>query len=44
LTENPRKMAVQLARRKACKPAVGGDFTVEGFEALCERCGDRGLR
>jgi len=46
--ENPQKMAVQLARRRARKLNAEGDFTVEDFEALCEkygnvclRCGDR---
>lgn len=46
--ENPQKMAVQLARRRARKLEAEGDFTVEEFEALCEkygnmclRCGDR---
>jgi 5-methylcytosine-specific restriction endonuclease McrA len=46
--ENPQKMAVQLARRRARKLDAEGDFTVEEFEALCEkygnaclRCGDR---
>jgi 5-methylcytosine-specific restriction endonuclease McrA len=46
--ENPQKMAVQLARRRARKLNAEGDFTVEEFEALCEkygnaclRCGDR---
>lgn len=45
--ENPQKMAVQLARRRARKLNAEGDFTVEEFEALCEkydnaclRCGD----
>ena len=44
LAENPRKMAAQLARLRACKPAAEGDFTVEEFGALCERYGDRCLR
>lgn len=46
--ENPQKMAVQLARRRARKLDTDGDFTVEEFEALCEKygnaclcCGDR---
>ena len=46
--ENPQKMSVQLARRRAQKLSAEGDFTVEEFEALCEkygnaclRCGDR---
>ena len=46
--ENPQKMAVQLARRRARKLNAEGDLTVEEFEALCEkygnvclRCGDR---
>ena len=46
--ENPNKLAVQLARRRARKLNAEGDFTVEEFEALCEkygnvclRCGDR---
>lgn len=33
--ENPHKIAVQLARRRARKPNAEGDFTVEEFEALC---------
>src|SRR5215210_523590 len=46
--ENPQKMAVELARRRAHKLNAEGDFTVEEFEPLCEkygnaclRCGDR---
>ncbi len=46
--ENPQKMAVQLARRRARKLNAEGDFTVEEFEDLCEKygnacmcCGDR---
>lgn len=37
--ENPQKMAVQLARRRARKRAADGNFTVEEFRALCERFG-----
>jgi hypothetical protein len=37
-------MAVQLARRRARKLNVEGDFTVEDFEALCEKYGNAGLR
>jgi 5-methylcytosine-specific restriction endonuclease McrA len=47
--EYPQTMAVQWARRRARKLNAEGDFTVEEFEALCEkygnaclRCGDRG--
>jgi len=47
---NPQKLAVQLARRRARKLSAEGDFTVEKFEALCEkygnsclRCGNRGV-
>jgi hypothetical protein len=46
--ENPQELAVQLARRRVRKLNAEGDFTVEEFEALCEkygnvclRCGDR---
>ena len=42
--ENPRKMAVQLARRRAHKLEAEGDFTVEEFEALCEKYGNACLR
>ena len=42
--ENPHKLAVQLARRRARKLEAEGDFTVEEFEALCERYGDVCLR
>ena len=35
--ENPHKLAVRLARRRARKLNAEGDFTVEEFEALCER-------
>ena len=44
MADNPRKMAVQLARRRAHKLAAEGDFTVEEFEALRGRYGDRCLR
>jgi hypothetical protein len=33
-----------MARCRACKLAAEGDFTVEEFEALRERYGDRCLR
>ena len=36
---NPQKLAVQLARRRARKLSAEGDFTVEEFEALCEKYG-----
>jgi len=47
--ENPQKLAVQLARRRARKLInAEGDLTVEEFEGLCEkysnvclRCGDK---
>lgn len=42
--ENPRKLAVQFARRRARKLHAAGDFKVEEFEALCERYGKRHLR
>lgn len=42
--ENPQKMAVQLARRRARRPNAEGDFTVEEFEALCEKYGNTCLR
>ena len=42
--ENPHKLAVRLARRRARKLEAEGDFTVEEFEALCERYGDVCLR
>jgi 5-methylcytosine-specific restriction endonuclease McrA len=42
--ENPQKMAVQLARRRARKLNAEGDFTVEDFEALCEKYGNACLR
>lgn len=42
--ENPHKMAVQLARRRARKLYAEGDFTVEEFEALCEGYGAVCLR
>ena len=38
--ENPQKIAVQLARSRARKLNVEGDFTVEDFEALCEKYGN----
>ena len=37
-------MAVRLAWRMARKLNAEGDFTVEEFEALCERYGNRCLR
>ena len=42
--ENPQKLAVQLARRRARKLEAEGDFTVEEFEALCEKYGNMCLR
>jgi hypothetical protein len=42
--ENPQKMAVQLARRRARKLDADEDFTVEEFEALCEKYGNMCLR
>ena len=42
--ENPQELAVQLARRMARKLNAEGDFTIEEFEALCERNGNRCLR
>ena len=42
--ENPQKLAVQLARRRARKLDAKGNFTVEEFEALCEKYGDVCLR
>ena len=40
---NLQKMAVQLAQRRARKLNAEGDFTVEEFETLCERYGNRCL-
>jgi hypothetical protein len=37
-------MSVQLARRRARKLDPEGDFTVEEFEALCEKYGNAYLR
>ncbi|HLL38652.1 MAG TPA: hypothetical protein VK357_03190 [Rubrobacteraceae bacterium] len=42
--ENPQKMVVQLARRRVRKLNAEGGFTVEEFEALCERYGNVCLR
>jgi hypothetical protein len=42
--ENTRKTAVQLARCRARKSNAEGDFTVEEFEALCEKYGHVSLR
>jgi len=42
--ENPQKLAVQLARRRARKPNAEGDFAAEDFEALCEKHGNVCLR
>jgi 5-methylcytosine-specific restriction endonuclease McrA len=42
--ENPQKLAVQLARRRARKLNAEGDFTVEDFEALCKKYGNACLR
>ncbi len=42
--QNPQKMAVQLARRRARKLNAEGAFTVEEFEALCEKYGNLCLR
>lgn len=42
--EDPQKMAVQLARRRARKLNAEGDFTVEEFEVLCEKYGNVCLR
>jgi hypothetical protein len=38
-SEDPQKLAVQLARRGARKLDAMGDLTVEEFEELCERYG-----
>ena len=42
--QNPQKMAAQLARRRAQKLKAEGDFTVEEFEALCEKYNNLCLR
>ena len=42
--ENPQKLAIQLARRRARKLRAEGDFTVAEFEALCEKYGEVCLR
>lgn len=42
--ENPQKMAVQLARRRARKLHAEGSFTAGEFEKLCEEYGNRCLR
>ncbi len=42
--ENLQKIAVQLARGRARKLNAEGDFTVEEFEALCEKYGNVCLR
>lgn len=42
--QNPQKMAVQLARRRARKLHAKGSFTVEEFEALCNTYGNACLR
>lgn len=41
--ENPEKMAVRQARRRAKKPNAEGDFTTEEFRAFCEEYDNRCL-